>query len=64
MMSSSTELVLGLPEELNPRARASLSSGVANFVWIATTGGSVIHCVSKLSIVGVSREHVLTEEIP
>lgn len=45
MMSPSIEPVPDFPEEVNPRARASLSSGVANFVWMATTGGSVIHYV-------------------
>ena len=45
MMSPSTEPVPDFPEEVNPRARASLSSGVASFVWMATTGGSVIHYV-------------------
>jgi hypothetical protein len=44
-MSPSTVPVPGFPEAANPRARASLSSGVANFVWMATTGGSVMHCV-------------------
>jgi hypothetical protein len=32
MMSLSTEPVPGFPMEVSPRARASLSSGVANFV--------------------------------
>ena len=48
MMSPSIEPVPGFPEEVNPRARASLSSGVANFVWMATTGGRVIHYVPKV----------------
>ena len=45
MMSPSVEPVLGFPEAINPRARASLSSGVANSVWMATTGGKVIHYI-------------------
>ena len=48
MISPSTEPVPGFPEEANPRARSSLSPGVANFVWMATTGGRVIHCIPKV----------------
>jgi hypothetical protein len=48
MMSPSTEPVPDFPATLNPRARASLSSDVANFVWMATTGGRVIHYTFKV----------------
>jgi hypothetical protein len=63
MMSPSTEPVPDFPAALNPRARASLSSGVANFVWMATTGGRVIHYTPKLNTVSWV-EDILTEEMP
>ena len=47
MMSPSIEPVLGFPEAVNPRARASLSSDAANSVWMATTGGNVIHYIQN-----------------